>query len=183
MSDLEGAAKPVIEALLTASRYEFTISARRALARWSFKAAMVFESLGDQREPFYTQSERDAVRTGDLRHGYHAVWVGRAVDLNGLYCQASDLFDHVDSARSETRGYVTTLGIGPIAIQVLAVRLSDGTPIPLRVTIPLAEGPWQNIGQQIWPHDGTALDWEPTQALQGEHGLDALARRFRTRPA
>ncbi len=183
MSDLENLAKAVIEPLLRSHQYLFASAEKRNLARWTLKSAMVFESLGVRREPFYTQYERDAVRAGELPPGYHALWVGRCVDLNGLYCNAADLFDHREPSLSDTTGYVTTLGIGPIALQMLSIRLRDGVPAPARVSIPLSDGPWNEVGSVVWPDDQRAEVWSPTRALNGEYGLDTLSRRFRTEPA
>ena len=183
MSALEGDAKRVIEPLLSSARYDFSASARRILTRWSMKTAMVFESLGDQRQPYYLQSERDAVRAGELPRGYNAVWVGRCVEFNGFFCKASDLFDHPDPSSRQARGYVTTLGIGSLALQVLSVRLSEGIEVPTDITISLEGRPWNAIGQEIWPGQWETLPWAPSQALHGEYGLEALSRRFRTQPA
>ena len=113
MSDLENLAKAVIEPLLRSHQYLFASAEKRNLARWTLKSAMVFESLGVRREPFYTQYERDAVRAGELPPGYHALWVGRCVDLNGLYCNAADLFDHREPSLSDTTDTLRRSVLGP----------------------------------------------------------------------
>jgi hypothetical protein len=182
MSALEGEAKEIIEPLLGVSRYDLSVSARRTLTRWAMKTAMVFESLGHQRQPYYTQAERDAIRLGESPLGKNSVWAGRCVEFNGFYAKASDLFDNPDSSLQRARGYVTTLGLGSVALQVLSVRPTQESAAPTRITISPRDGPWNFVGDEIWPREGTVI-WAPTQALLGEVGLEALARRFRTTPA
>jgi hypothetical protein len=182
MSALEGEAKAIMEPLLFSSRYDLSVSARRTLTRWAMKTAMVFESLGHQRQPYYVQPDRDAIRAGESPLGNNSVWVGRCVEFNGFYSKASDLFDNPDPSSQRARGYVTTLGLGSLALQVLSVRLIHEKTAPTRITVSLADGPWSFIGEQIWPSDGGTVAWAPTQALHGEVGLEALARRFRTTP-
>jgi hypothetical protein len=179
MSDLEGSAKTVIEPLIDSDKYDFAIEDRRNLTRWVLKTAMVFESLGDDRKAFYSQVDRDDVRRGGLPSGYHSVWVGRCVEFGGFFCRASDLSDAPDFAPREAHGYVTTLGFGPLAVQVVTVKLASASTRLSMITIPLVEGPWDEIGRNIWPSDATVMSWAPTQALRGESGLNALAERCR----
>jgi hypothetical protein len=176
MSALENSAKPIIRSLLEGDHVHFDAASQAILSAWALKTAMVFEALNPDRPRFYTNKERGHMRSLQAMAHRTSVWIARCIEQPDLYCAGKVLSGPF--AEGEIGGYATTLGIGPIALQILTVRPPASTADDVRLIIDTTEGPWGDTVTALWPPSLEGLSWRPTHALTGEIGIEALTERF-----
>jgi hypothetical protein len=143
------------------------------------KTVMVFEAVRvPQSDWFYTDAQRANLRTERTIPRRTAVWLAATVNADGFYANATDMSTSPDYSMQATRGYVTTLAFGCVALQVLSIHLGDDVAADTRVTTDLAPGPWERCTLSVWPASAS-LAWPPALGLQGEGGLEVFHKRFR----
>ena len=96
----------------------------------------------------------------------------------GVYSCASNLSGAVEDSSFCMDAYVTTMGFGPLAIQVVGGKLPEIISLATEVTVDQTAGPWDEASVRIWPAPDGVLDWPPRIGLRGELGLEALGNRW-----
>jgi hypothetical protein len=175
MSRLEETAGQIIEPLF--GHQEHTIDARSlpTLAAWAVKTAMVLEGLVPDQPRFYSDSERTQLRLTHTIPRRACVWLAACVEQPTIYAEAK----HFGGERFPGfHGFATTTAFGPVAIQVLALRIPASVRPETKVTIQLREGLWQQVLVPVWPAHQGNLTWPPRQGLLGESALEVLTDRF-----
>jgi hypothetical protein len=180
MSDLEGAVKPLLAAMMQDFLITLDRESQRFLAAWCAKTAMVLESVSRDGPWFYRPSERKHLRTVLALPDITAVWLGRYQRSDLSLSEARNLYRGAipedDSRRGE--GYVTTFTIGRVVPQIATLRVTNYK-VGTRLTLEVKPGPWNESLVQIWPADRAAVTWPPSASFD-QAGLDALAGRCAT---
>lgn len=180
MSRLESQVKPIVEPLLGEANVTLDIRDQSTLAAWAVKTAMVFEALRlSCSRWFYEDQERADIRANLSPPHRTNVWIAKCVDLPGALCAASDLSDMPGDNAESVRGYTTTMGIGPLALQVLTIRVPTTVPPDAAITAAVRPGPWDRAILRIWPDPQAPVAWPPSIGLRGAEGLEALSERWR----
>ncbi len=178
MSQLEDRAKPIVEALFSQEPIVMDSNYQAILGAWSVKNAMVFEALQLHHSWYFLATERTALKETLQPPTRTSVWIAKCVEHQGAYCSASDLAGITDVSIGQVNGYVTTMGFGPLAIQVLNTRLAESiTPNAKVITNP-RPGPWDQATLRIWPVQQAHISWPPSIGLSGEIGLQTLSERW-----
>jgi hypothetical protein len=178
MSQLENRVKPLVEALFNEKSVTLDSSDQTALAAWSVKNAMVFEALGLDRSWFFVETERKALREALRPAPRTSVWIAKCVDHGGVFCSASDLGGVAGVSVDQVKVYVTTMGFGPLAIQVLSGNLPDAIAPSTTITADLRPGPWNRVTLRIWPAQRESVVWPASVGLSGGLGLETLSKRW-----
>jgi len=179
MSRLEVRVKPIVEDLLGDRSVTLNRDGQTSVVVWAVKNAMVFEALRQQEVPwFFTYSERKALRDSLRLPLQTSVWIAKCVDQVGPYCSASDLGSVAEISGDQVRAYVTTMGFGSLAIQVLNGKLSGSIPQGSVITGDFRPGPWDQVTIQIWPVQSERVAWPALIGLSGELGLDTFSQRW-----
>jgi hypothetical protein len=177
MSNLETAAKPVIESLLDGANTNLACDSQRILGAWAIKGAMVLEPLR-LKPGVFTAQERAQFRQSLLLPPHTKVWVAKVVDSPGATCETSDLFSKTSSSADQVRGYVTTMAFGELAIQVLTFRLPFAVSPSTDINADMRPGPWDSTAIQVWPSLQSPVTWPGKMGLNGESGLHAFSQRW-----
>ena len=179
MSDLENRAKPIIERFFLYEQVSLDQHDQTTLAIWICKNAMVYETLRHESSWFFTSQEHKLFRESFHLPLHTSIWIAKSVGFTGLFCTASDLNGIAIEHINHVKAYVTTMGFGPIAIQILNAKMSK--PIPQYITIAgnLQPGPWDQTIIQIWSITADVISWPNKVGLNGELGLDNFAQRWR----
>jgi hypothetical protein len=178
MSQLENRVKPLVEVLFDEESVTLDSSDQTALAAWSVKNAMVFEALGPDQPWFFVESERKALREALQPAPRTSVWIAKCVGHGGVFCSARDLSGVSGASVDQVKVYVTTMGFGPLAIQVLNGKLPDAVAPSATVTADLRPGPWNRVLLRIWPAQRESVVWPASVGLSGEVGLETLSKRW-----
>jgi hypothetical protein len=178
MSQLENRVKPVVEALFSEESLGLDSDNQTVLAAWSLKNAMVFEALRHNRSWFFVESERKALRDTLEPGPRSSVWIAKCVGHKGVFSSASDLKGVVEVSADQVKVYVTTMGFGPLAIQVLSGKLPDTVALSTNITADLRPGPWDRITLRIWPVQQERVVWPAFVGLLGEVGLVTFSKRW-----
>ena len=116
MSGLENRAKPIIESFFIENKVALNHSDQTTLATWICKSAMVYEALRFESHCFFTYEERKFFRESFQLPIYTSIWIAKSVNWTGLYCSAHDLSGNMPETNDQVKSYVTTMGLGPLAI-------------------------------------------------------------------
>jgi hypothetical protein len=149
MHDLEQESIPVLGAMLHDISTPLDSPQQTTLARWSIKTAMVVEAVKKGEDRFFTQTERGEIRANSAIPSRTNIWLGRYASSSiGAY--GTDLgFDMPDAPHSGV-GCVTTIIVGHVAVQVLALRVPAQFSADRIVVNPRA-GSWERLLVQVWP--------------------------------
>ncbi len=176
MSRLEESASRIIAPLFEQQQHTIDVRSLPTLAAWAVKTAMVLENMYPDQSRFYSDAERTQLRLTNTLPRRAYVWFAACVEQGTIYAEAKYLFGGNKSPGLS--GVSTTMAFGPLAIQVLALKVPAWIPTDREVTIQSCEGPWDEVLMPIWPaHEGN-LTWPPRQGLLGESGLEVLANRL-----
>jgi hypothetical protein len=107
------------------------------------------------------------------------VWMGKCVDLGGIYGVASDASETAARTGGEATAYVTTFAFDGVALQVVTIRPPTGVPSGTRITTEVTDHPWEDCLVSLWPAGDDLIHWPPRLGLNGEAGLETLRCRFR----
>ena len=177
MSNLEGEAKIFLGPLINDVSLPLDLVQQHLIAAWCTKMAMVWEFTGRKRHWFYSMSERENLRTNRSVPSDTRIWLGRHESTNVTFCSGRRLSGAIPKDKPVlSEGYVTTLAIARLAIQILTVRRApdhdDKGPLPLRSR----PGPWNDLLVGIWP-PGAGVWWPPVLSFS-EPTLEDVSRRF-----
>jgi hypothetical protein len=178
LSRLENRVKPIIEGLFDEESVALGFSDQNTLAAWGVKNAMVHEALRLGTPWFFMNSERNAMRDSLQLPPLTSIWIAKCIEHNGVYCKASDLSGVSDVSKDLVKVYVTTMGFGPLAIQVVCRKFLNSIPTIMEVTTDMQLGPWDQVTLQIWPIHVKQIIWPASMGLIGEHGLDKFSERW-----
>ncbi len=178
MSELENAAKPVIERLLSDGRKTLNADDQQRLSTWAMKNAMVFEAVRSGQPKFYSDHERQVLRGSGLPPRRTTVWIAKCVNQPHAYSSALDLSGAVDGTTQRVDAYVTTMAFGSLALQVLSGRLPEGVPATTTVTAELRPGPWDEVVLRVWPIAANEIEWPHRMGLDGDIGIEAFSERW-----
>jgi len=174
MSRLESSAIPIMGSLMKGLNLELGVAEQATMARWSIKTAMTFEAQRPTRQRrFYTDEERRALRSNGIIPRYTVVWTARYGGRLSANAEAYDV-GGLDERNILVPGYVTTLAIGNLALQVVTLRYGGGS-----IHSEQKPGPWDASTLQIWPYVGVQR-WPPRLSLYDEGALtiDQFDRRW-----
>jgi hypothetical protein len=180
MSNLENHAKPIIERFFLNQKTFLDQSDQTTLAIWACKNAMVYETLRHNQPSFFTPQERKSFRESFQLPPNTSIWLAKIVEFAGLFCSASDLSGHAVGSFNQVDAYVTTMGFGPIAMQILNSKFSKPIDPSMTITGDLRSEPWDEITIQIWPTSTNIVSWPGKVGLNGELGLDNLSHRWKS---
>lgn len=178
MSRLEGEIKPIIDSILDEQLKDFDVSSQARLSVWAIKTAMALESLYPDREYFYSESERQNMRTVSAIPARTSIWIAKCVDQPNIYSAAKEL--RTAPGDNEVKAYVTTMAFGTLALQVVSLRTAANLPPTIPITYDSREGLWKKCLLQVWPLNeySYSQQWPPSYGLEGELGLEALTNRL-----
>jgi hypothetical protein len=167
MSDLEAQCIPLIGSLMQDISAPLDTSQQSLLAAWALKTAMVLDSTNPrERQPFYERDECEKLRLSSKIPDRTRVWIGRS-SLNGLHADSTDIGIVAPGGTKIAKGSATTLIVGHLAVQVLAVH-----PLPEYEDKTINEiaprpGPWDDLLVQIWPANSRSTIWPPRLTFTG----------------
>lgn len=176
MSRLENEAKPVIESILDDKIKAVDASAQLTLARWAVKTAMVLETVGANRDWFYSETERSLMGKVQTIPQRTSVWIAKCVDHPNIYSAAKGLW--ASPNKTGVHAFNTTMGFGSVALQVVSIKVPAKIPANIAVTYDISDGPWDQTLVQVWPSSQNPLSWPPKYGLKDELGLEALTERL-----
>jgi hypothetical protein len=178
MSQLENHVKPIVEGLFGDRPVVLDHNDQTTLVAWACKNAMVWEAVCGDKTWFFEQSERWALHESLQLPPVSSVWIAKCVEHRGAYCKASNLTGMVVGSQDQVKAYVTTMGFGPLSIQILSSRLPDTVRKVTNVIEDCKPGPWAQMTFQIWPIQSEQIAWPASIGLWGELGLDAFSERW-----
>jgi hypothetical protein len=182
MSRLEGEAKPILSPMIRGMGREFHANGQRLVAMWAFKTAAMFDlmSLGGGEFPaehLHWLYEHREDPEEPLPPHMHVWLAGHNVkNMAPIYRQHRLHLWTEDGSQSsignEANGYVATVTVGHLALQIFGTTDRSGFNI-------------KDSGQfnlQIWPRPGGPLTWPPPRLLDRK-GVHAWADSMLTDPA
>jgi hypothetical protein len=178
MSQIEGRVKPIIQVLLSKKSTVINSEQQSNLSTWSVKNAMVFEPLRRKYPGFYKSEERSSLKQNLSPPSQTYVWIALCTEFNGFYSSAHDLVGHASGVTESVIGYVTTMSFGPLALQVLSLRLPETHPKDISTEIESKPGPWEKVTIPIWLIKLSQQPWHPSIGLVSEIGLETLSQRW-----
>jgi hypothetical protein len=176
MSLIESKTKPVLVSILDDKLSAIDSSSQSTLACWAVKTSMVLECLYPNRTWFYTNDERQLMRTTQTLPPRTSVWIAKCVEPKNIYSAAKDLRTSLDD--NGVHAYATTMAFGSIAFQVVSIKTPETIPESVSITYDVTEGPWEKTLLQVWPVIHESLEWPAGYGLNSELGLDALTERL-----
>ncbi len=180
MSDLENKIRPLLGPLMNDLSFRLDPAQQSLIATWGMKTAMVFQCMGVSREWFYSKAEREHLRSRLSLPANTVVWLGRYERSDISLCEARRLHGPVGVDPTVLRdGYVTTLAVGRLVMQILTLRLTPAQRGPRR-DLQARPSRWDQALIQIWPAT-RLIYWPPTLSLN-EPTLASLNERFRSSP-
>jgi hypothetical protein len=182
MSVIENNVKPILGSLMDATR-NTPLAARdqRRLAKWLVKTACVLElALRDDAFIHFSSDDRNQLSKGlmpDSISMYIAQYAGSLRDIVALQGNMEpdpnklpDEFKYL----ATTHGYVSTLVIKHVALQIFSVRGTNNLPKKLNfIVAPF----WSNVAVKIWPLGGKPIPWPPP-AILGDASLQGFNERW-----
>jgi hypothetical protein len=178
MSKLEVQVIPIVEKLFNDNSITLDSKAQEALSSWGVKNSMVFEALRLNEPWFYTSEERLALKDNVQLPMRTYVWLARCVEHNGAICMATNLSGITAAPMGKATGYVTTMGFGTLAIQVLSVRLAKWVSPNAEMKLRMKGGTWDDATVSIWPVQEPMITWPPSLGISGEAGIQAFNDRW-----
>lgn len=176
MSRLENETKPIIESILDEKLTAIDVSAQLTIARWAAKTAMVLETIDSNRPCFYAEIERLLMRETQTIPQRTSVWIAKCIDHPNIYSAAKEL--RTASGDDGVHAFITTMGFGSLALQVLGMKTPAKIPESVAITYDVSDGPWDQTLVQVWPPSQNPLVWPLQYGLKGELGLEALTERL-----
>jgi hypothetical protein len=182
MSGLEAENIPLMGSLLHDISAPLDAAQQSLLSAWTMKTAMVFDSVNRRtRTSFYERDECKNLRlTRSIPDRVH-IWMGRSSISTGLAAIGTDLSIVMSDGLQVGMGCATTLVVGHLALQVLAMHIfSEHTDKNIGEINP-KPGRWNEMLSTIWPIGGRSVAWPPpvTFTNSGESSIATLMDRWR----
>lgn len=178
LSDLETSVRPIVGPIMHDFSIRLNAGDQARIAAWCVKTAMVFECGNPRNHWFYSDGERAHLRATLLPPAGTLVWLGRHERSDLALCDGRKLFrSESNSPLIVGEGYVTTLAMARLVVQVLTIRRSpEYENQPIRITLDVKRGPWVGSLIQVWP-SVTTTRWPPAESFS-EIGIERLSERF-----
>jgi hypothetical protein len=179
MSDLENAARRPMGCLLHDLSVSLSPNDQQILATWCCKTAMVFESVKQDKNKFYSPTERQNLRAIHTLPTDTFVWLGRCAQSYLLHAESRKLRVKKPTKNSSViDGCATTFVAKRLILQMLSIRRAPDSDV-VNLKLEIQGGNWQRSLIQAWPRAERAVIWPPPQAF-GEHddSLEKLMQRF-----
>src|ERR1700733_7033605 len=124
MSSLESQNIPIVGSLMQDVSIPLDSSQQRLVALWAVKTAMVVESVTrGTRDLAYTRTECERLRSASAIPERTSVWIGRYFGSQ-LGINGTDFWiDISEKVRRIGHGWVTTIVVGHLAIQVVTIHM------------------------------------------------------------
>lgn len=181
MSDLERQNIPLIGCLMQDIATPVDAAQQFSLAIWVMKTAMVMDSVKGRAKPlFYQRPECVRMREERKIPEKTQIWIGR-YSAGGLGAIGTDLVVAKPHNPKAGLGCATTVIVGHLAVQVLAIHLDPADDVEDIVDIAPKAGPWDDLLLPIWPIGSRAIMWPPAVTFTngGERSIAKLADRWR----
>ena len=178
MSQLENRVKPIVDNIYNLKSFDLDSVSQMILAVWSVKSAMVFEALRPTPSWYFVDSEREALMKSLDMPSWTYVWVAKCLNYQGVFTSGVDLGGIVNTLSEPVKGFVTTLGFGPLAIQVLNIRFAAAPDPSAKLMIDRPTSSLDSATLPIWPSQQQIVSWPPSSELSGESDLEALSKRW-----
>jgi hypothetical protein len=179
MSNLESRVRPLIGAMMQDFTLRLDRTQQHLVAAWCVKTAMVFELTNPLKVNFYTQAERELLRSRLTIPDGTLMWLGRQYQSDFTYCHGRKLWTRPNEGRVLSEGFVTTLAAARLVLQAITVRLATERPPISRVQLhETRPGPWGGARGlvPIWPTTASIL-WPPAWSFR-EPDLEPFSQRF-----
>ncbi len=161
MSQLETASIPLIGSLMQDIAMPIDPPQQWTIGRWAMKTAMVMEAVTrGHRKPFYTYVERQQIRSSLQLPGRTLVWLARYVGINFVSFFGTDVWNGVPESFGTAHGYVNTITVGRLAIQLLTLRVPSTWKDDRPIIIHPRNGAWETSLLCISPNVKT-IQWPP----------------------
>lgn len=178
MSELESLVRRIIGPLVADLSIRLNHADQWLMSIWSLKTAMVFECTNPTKDWFYSGEDRQELVQSISIPADTTIWIGRLSGDSPLSGEGRKLFCDPRHASPFSGGYVSTFGVGRLAIQILTTRKRPGFE-QVRTTVHLKRGPWGRLLTQIWPITKTTVRWPPAASFSRSGiSLDELCERF-----
>ncbi len=162
MSALETHNKPLIGCLMQDISTPLDSSQQSSLAAWAMKAAMVLDSVNTRdRNLFYKRSECEKLRLSSTIPPRTSIWIGRYSVRNSLGAFGTDLGIDTSDTPNVAKGCATTILVGHLAIQVLAVHVLAEYKDRAVGEIAPKPGRWNDLLLKLWPIGSRPITWPP----------------------
>jgi hypothetical protein len=178
MSRLEDQVKPILEPIFNHETILISSQQQSILSAWAVKTAMVLEAIYSSKFWFYLPVERRFLMETLHPPALTYVWIAKCINPTGCYSKASKLTGRTNDLTSNDTGYCSTIGFGPLALQVLSMRLLDSTPAESAIIPTSQDERWSQATICVWPIQMAKQRWPPSLGLSGEFGLDELMKRW-----
>jgi len=176
MSQLETAVLPIFTDLINGRPRLIKTDEQLIVARWAVKTAMVYEYFRRHSPRYYRPSDRRAFYKQRIIPSGTGLWLGRYVgDVATQAYDPSEMLTFVSKDRNILgQGYVFTIGVGQLTLQLFSHRWSENLDRAIRFTMP---GVWDRALVEIWPNSFGNRQWPPRDALD-DVAMNLLADRF-----
>lgn len=181
MSKLEEQNIPLIGCLLQDISMSLDAAQQSSIAVWTLKTAMVLDSVNTRdRSLFYKRNACESLRLSFAIPSRTNIWIGRC-SLSSLGAFGTDLWIDTPDTPRVAKGCATTIVVGHLAIQILAVHTPpECNDRPISELAPKA-GRWDDLLLHIWPAGTRAVTWPPplTFTNSGSRSIAHLMDRWR----
>lgn len=191
MSRLETLVRHVVGPLIQDISIPLSAESQLIVALWCLRMAMVMEFISRSQEPaFYTQRECEGLRSHFVSNVPAPlvfpvptfIWLARYGGPVDVASSGINIWSDPPNRPGVSKGYVSTIVAGRLALQVLSLRLArhcrdrsvsiDPIPQPL-------SGPWRECLVPIWPPASSVVYWPPAITLREDGvSLKMFAERW-----
>jgi len=178
MSRLEDLVKPILEPIFNQETFLINYQQQSIFSAWAVKTTMVLEAIHNNGFLFYLPAERTSLMENLHPPALTYVWIAKCVDHLGCYSSASKLTGWTYDLPGHISGYCSTIGFGPLALQVVSMRLPGSTQVESAVISTSKAEPWSQATICVWPIQMEKQKWPPSLGLLGEAGLEELRKRW-----
>jgi len=182
MSAIEQQSKPLIACLMQDISAPLDHSQQSSLTAWAMKTAMVLDAVNTRdRNLFYEKGECENLRLSSTIPPRTNIWIGRYSVRNSLGAFGTDLGIDMQGAPKAAKGCATTILVGHLAIQVLAVHVLPEYADRAVGQIAPKAGRWNDLLLNIWPIGSRPVRWPPPMSFMesGSLGIATLIGRWK----
>ena len=181
MSKLEGANIPLVGCMMQDVSLSLDPLQQWTIALWAMKTSMVMDSVTHHRGSFYTKTECHQLRSSSVLPPYTHMFLGRYSGQFTLAFFGDDIWDGKPDNPGTTRGYIKTLIVGRMALQIMTYHVPPNDRMPIAVRTKFRPGPWNDLLIDLWPRRGRA-NWPPNLSVTDEGTTSLVGIRKRWRP-
>jgi hypothetical protein len=154
---------------------------QKLISVWAVKTAMVGEETKTKHESrFYTQQQRENLWLHSEIPTSTRIYIGRFTG-SGTHFDGTEVWWTVNGVPQAIHARVTTIVVGHLAFQSISSRV-NGKEDSANYQVPIADGPWDKLLQDIWPAGAGQVDWPPILSFTtawDEHFILDLENRWK----